>query len=597
MDFLAQFGMLILIIVAISFVVQLLRQPIIIGYVLAGLLFAVFFGTQAGLSEQISLLAELGITFLLFLMGLEFDLKSLKYFGKDVLLVTVWQSAIFFGLGYLCAAVFGFTGNEKIYLAILFMFSSTLLAARWLGDKREQSTLHGKMVLGILIVQDIFAVIAITVLGMLQQQDLLTIGLAPLKGVLLLGIAFFLARYALNPVLRIASRFPELLFTFSISVCFFFVEIAPILGYSTTIGGFIGGIVLANTIYKTEIISRLKPLVLFFNMLFFVGLGFQMHIALDAHMIAFLVTMVAATLLLKPIVVYVTLRIRGYDPRTALSTGIYLSQLSEFGIIIVGTGIASGAIPAQLGAMSIIMVILSMILSSYGIKYDHQLTRILAPHIQKWDLFRLERSKAIAEIPPASILFFGYSELGQELMTKLHLLGKRMLVIEHDPENIAVLEREKIPHRYNSIYNPELFEHLRLDRAELIISNLTDTEANMLITKHAKAANAKVIVIVTARDPNDALTLYDHAADYVIYPSYINEQHVSILLEDYTTDINKVISKKVTEIMKLQERQRHIAATHRTKLSQDIDVFLSRLKQHRKPKTRDFRLDEFIEKA
>ncbi|MBI5388773.1 cation:proton antiporter [Candidatus Woesearchaeota archaeon] len=551
-----QFGILLLVIVAISFLIKYFKQPIIMGYVLAGLLFATFGAYYKVQSETIQTMSELGITFLLFLIGLEFDLKSLKYLGKDIFYSLVLQSLVFFLIPLWVGKLFGFTIMESVYIGILFMFSSTLLVAKWLEDKKETSTLHGKIILGTLIVQDIIAILALSILSVLQETSFIAILTAPFKGLLLILIAFVLAKYILNHILKFASRYPELLFITSIGVCFFFVVISPYLGYSTTIGAFIGGITLANTIYKNDIAVRLRPIIIFFNMLFFVGLGFQMDLHLNVMHLIFVVIFIALSMLLKPLAIYITLRMRGYDMKTAFLSGLYLSQLSEFGIIIVAAGVFAKNISGVISSIAVISVIVTMILSSYYIKYDKRIynrCQKLLLYTEKW--FKTKEQVQETVDPGCNILFFGYYDLGQELFAKLRQMGKKIVVIEQDPVSIELLKRENIPYIYNSIHNPEFFEALNLANVELAVSSIIDAEDNKQLIKQIKHANQKAIVIVTAKNMKEALELYNAQADYVINPSYLNEQHVSVLLEEFTHDITKVIGKKIEDITAFKEKE------------------------------------------
>lgn len=573
-QFLEQFALLFLVLMVLSFVVKLLKQPIIIGYVITGVIFA-YFLKSSSLSAQMIGLSELGITFLLFLMGIEFDLKNLKYLGKDILVTTGIQSLLFFVAGFGLASLFGFSTLEKVYLAILFMFSSTLLVAKWIEDKHENTTLHGKIVLGTLITQDVIAIVAMTLLSLINETSYVKILLAPLKGIVLVILAFILARYLLNKPLRYASKNPELLFIFSLSVCFLFVGIAPVLGYSTTIGAFIAGVVLANTIYKTEILGRLKPLIIFFNMLFFVGLGFQMDFGLQQKVLLFIALLAALSVFLKPIIVYLTLRLRGYDYKTSFLSGLYLSQLSEFGVIIITGGVLSSMLDSSFSAIAIIAIIVTMLLSSYLIKYAPELYGYVEVYLHKYDRIQLAKREFTA-VPQEgyNVLFFGYFDLNKGIMAKLKESGKKILVIESDPEKIELLKGEQVPYVYNSINNPVFFEHIPFEEVELVVSNLTDIEENKMIIQELKLKNPKSFAIVTAKNLKDSLELYNHQADYVIYSSYLNEQHVSILLEDYATDINKVISKRMAEISTLKEQEARLQSVHNKFSFMDIDTFV-----------------------
>ncbi len=563
-SFIQDFGILFLVIVAISFFVKIFKQPIIIGYILSGFIFSFFIAGGSPTEEQILLMAELGITFLLFLMGLEFDFHNLKYLGKDIFISTTLQSVIFFSIAFVLASLLGFTSTQSIYLGILFMFSSTLLVAKWLEDKKETSTLQGKITLGILIVQDVFAILILTILNLLQETNALGILFVPLKGLLLLLIALFFVKYLLNYLLKMAHRYPELLFVLSLGVCFLFVWLSPLLGYSTTIGAFIAGVILANTEYKNDILSRLKPLIIFFNLLFFVGLGFQITTNFDVQIISLIALFFVLCFFIKPIIIYLTLKQRGYDLKTSFLAALNLSQFSEFGIIIISAGIASGLVGTEVSAVAIILVVLTLLVSSYIIKYDQKLFRYAEKYLHKVDHFFSKKELLHGSSSSATgyqIIFFGYYDLGKEFFSKLEGLGKKALVIENDRANIHLLKKEGIPYIYGAVSNPYFLDHLDLHDAEIVVSSVINVDESKTIIKTVKERSPKALIIVTAKSLKSSLELYDAGADYVIYPSYLNEQNVSVLLEDYTSDINKIITKKINDLTRLKMRQEKLKDT------------------------------------
>jgi Trk K+ transport system NAD-binding subunit len=359
-----------------------------------------------------------------------------------------------------------------------------------------------------------------------------------------------------------------------------------LIGYSTTIGAFVGGVVLGNTIYKTEVYGNLKPLIIFFNMLFFVGLGFQMQFSFSPYILLTIGIFALISFFIKPIVIFITLRNRGYDIRTCFLSGLYLAQISEFGIIIFVGSVSAGLIGSSLNSLAIILIIVTMLISSYFIKYDKKIFNFFVEDLEKLDKFftlnKNEEEKKDIEID-AQIVFFGYYEFGKELMENLQQSSKKIIVIENDPEHIEMLKRDKIKYVFGTPYSPEFFEHVKFKNPELVISNKLDVTQNKMIIKELKKLYPNVIVIVTARRISDSLDLYKYNADYVIYPSYINEQHISVLLQEYTVDINKMIAKKVTDLSKFQKKkEEEIETTH--SLFQDVDVFLKDMQSRMKNK-------------
>jgi len=424
----------------------------------------------------------------------------------------------------------------------------------------------------------------LTVLSVLKESSLIKIAFIPLQGIALLLIAFIFAKYALNIPLKLSSRYPELMFLVSLGVCFIFVVIAPIFGYSTTIGAFIGGIVLANTLYKSEILARVKPLVTFFNMLFFVGLGFQMQLNLDLKVMIFIGLLCILSLVLKPIIIYATFRMRGYDLKTSFFTGIYLSQMSEFGIIILAGGVAGGAIGTGMNSIAIISVIVSMILSSYLIKYDKNIFKWLEPHLKRLDKRFLTKEVNLTPADPGcEVIFFGYYDLDRELLEKYRSKGKKVAVIENDPEHIALLKEEGIRCIYGSINNPDFFEHVNFHKVEVAVSSRTDVDENKIIIREVKKENPNAVVIVTAKRLKDALALYKNDADYVIYTEFLNEKKVTKILNESITDFKKVVDEKIFDMAKLQEKEERSKKVRESGEFHDLEhIFKYKHKTHEK---------------
>ena len=580
-SFIHDFGILFLIIVFFSFIIKLAKQPIIIGYVLAGLFFS--FYLSSGNTEEIIVIAELGITFLLFLMGLEFDLKSLKYLGKDIIIATVMQSLIFFCIGFLVSLAFKFSTITSAYIGVLFMFSSTLLLAKWIHDKKETDMLYAKIAMGMTIIEDIIAIIVLTFLSVIKEKSIVTLLFAPLKGILLLILVIVFMRYVLGKLFRFTLRYPELLFVFSLGVCFLFVEIALKLKYSETIGAFLAGVVIASTSYKNDVQLKLNPLIVFFNMLFFVGLGFQLNTELNYSMLGVIIVLSIFSLTLKPLISYTMLKFRGFDTKTAFIVGINLCSLSEFGMIVIAGGVAAGLISNEISAIAVICVIGVMILASYIIKNDKKIYKYFEPHLKKMESkFKDNRYEGHAhDFSNYEIVFFGYQPIEKKVFEKLKG-EKKIFVIEDNPLNIEILKKLEIDYIYNSVNNPDFFEHANFSKVELAVSNIKDVEDNKMIIKQLKDHNPKCAVIVAAKNLKDSLELYSCNADYVLCPYYLNEQQIIVLLEDYTNDINRLISRKINDLTKLKEIGEHRKGNGLKSAFLDIGSFLNNLSKKNK---------------
>src|SRR3989338_3991806 len=225
-----------------------------------------------------------------------------------------------------------------------------------------------------------------------------------------------------------------------------------------------------------------------------------------------------------------------------------------------------------------------MVISSYILKSDKELYILFEKYLMKFDKRILAKNADKEEIRDIScnILLIGYYELGQELYSQLKSLGKSIVVIENNPENIYLLKSEDIDYVYGSVGNPDFFSNTIFRDLELVISNTSDIEINKKIIAELKNRHPKIIVIVTAKTLKESIELYNNNADYVIYQTYLQEQQVSALIEDYTTDIHKVITKKVNDMMKLKEKEARNQKLYEKKNAFfDIDVFLNRITSKR----------------
>src|SRR3989344_2662096 len=577
MNFLETFGILLLFVVTISFIIKLLRQPIILGYILSGFLFSLFLISDSINTEYILALSEVGVTLLLFLMGLEFNLKSLNELGKDVIVSSIIQSIVYFLVAFGLSLLFGFTVFESVYLGIFFMFASTLVATKWLEDKKDLLTLHGKIVLGTLIFQDIIAILSLTALNAFKHNSLSGFLTLPLFGIILFLIAFILSKYGLNPLLKFSSKYPELLFIVGLGVCFLCVIISPMLGYSAAIGAFIAGVTLANTSYRIEISTKLKSLIIFFNMLFFVGLGFKINVGIPHYQWWYVFIILVLSIFFKPVVTYMTLRWRGFDIKTSYTSSMYLGHLSEFGIIIIAAGVSLDLINPTLNTVIILAVIGTIIASSYFIKYNQNIYARIGKIIQRLDTRIITRKVSVDKSDiECNILLIGYNDINAGIFSKLSSLGKTILVIENDPEKISLLKNADIPFVYCSMSDASFFENHKIVNLEILISSITDEDVNKLILREIKKKYPSVTVIMAAKSLKSSMELYDCKADYVIYQTQIHDQVVSAIIEDYTINIQRILTKKINDIIELKKREEKMSRLGKSEVF-EIGDFLKKM--------------------
>ncbi len=252
-DFFIQICVIITVATVLGYLLKLLRQPMIPAYIGAGLLIGPILGIIND-PASIQTLSEVGIAFLLFLVGMELDLKKLKDVGKTAIIGGTINSIVLFGIGFIIANLFSFNNIEAAYIGLVIAFSSTMVIVKSLADKRELKTLHGRILIGILLLEDLLAIIALSVIS----NTSLTHSMLSLVG---LGVLTLLCAKFIMPFLfKEAAKHNELLFLMSLSVCFVFSASALFLGLSVVVGAFLAGISLSGLPYKIEIASKINPL-------------------------------------------------------------------------------------------------------------------------------------------------------------------------------------------------------------------------------------------------------------------------------------------------------------------------------------------------
>ncbi|MBU0666157.1 MAG: cation:proton antiporter [Nanoarchaeota archaeon] len=550
-------GLIIIFATILGYIGKKLKQPLIPIYILAGLIIGpVGFGIITD-TETIRTLAEVGIAFLLFMVGLELEFKKLKDVGVASVIGGSIQILIMFFIGMVLAFWLGFAREQIIYLGLIVSFSSTMVVIKLLSDKEELDTLHGRIIIGILLMEDLFAIIALTSLQTINNFTFIFFAAAILKGFGLLVIAFIASKYLFPQIFKIGAKSTEMLFLLSITTCFAFGIISTYFGFSIAIGAFIGGITLANLPYNTEIASRVKSLRDFFSTLFFVSLGMELVLTNISHWIPTLIVLTLLIVVFKPLLITIIWCITGYKRKTALLTGISLAQTSEFSLIIVAQGVILGHVSQDFMSIATILAIITISITTYLIKFDDQIYEKIKNKIKFFEKLNKNKKEVnyINKNSEHTVVLIGYDRIGYSIARTLEKLKKDYLVVDFNPDIIKNLVKEKTPCIYGDFGDIEILEKLKLKHVEMVISTIPTMNANELLINKIKEVNKTATIIVTSLTIDDSLELYKLGADYVIIPHLLGGNHVSILLEDISTNIDKLIETKINHLRELRFRK------------------------------------------
>jgi Kef-type K+ transport system membrane component KefB len=529
-----EIGIMMIVAGILAFIFKLIKQPRIPAYIIAGIILGPLALGLIKNSQAIFSLSEIGVAFLLFFAGLEINLKNLKRVGKIATISGLIEISLMAIISSIILISWHFKNIELVYITLVVAFSSTMIVVKMLADKEELNTLHGRIVVGILLIQDIVAIIALTVLT--TNLTFGTIADSILKAGVFMIFAIIMSFISL-PIFRASAKSSELILIMSLSFLFLFVIAAYSLGLSLVIGAFFAGVVLANSPFKTDIKGRIHPLRDFFGAILFVSLGIQLVLISKSYLSLFFILMFLI-LIIKPIVVLLSVRIFGYTNRTAFLTGNSLGQSSEFALILLTQGLLLNQISQNLFSVLVFVTILTMSLSGYFFSYEAGL----------YKLFSFFPARVLNKIPTKKeelnyglsnrkkIVIFGAHRMGTLILKKFDKIKNEILIIDYNPDVIKSLIDKKIPCLYGDYANPEIIDKLKIINPEIIISTIPNKEDNINLIEKTKKNNSKTIVVVVADRIHNALELYKKGADYVILPKVISGIQINEIVEKIKHD-------------------------------------------------------------
>ncbi len=535
-----------------ALVARVIRQPLILGYIAAGAVLGPHLGLGVVTHEaSIEFISELGLILLLFIIGLEISVPSIAQTGRTIVVSGLLQFPISVGLAWL---VFGEltsrTGGayDRLYLAIALSLSSTLIVVKLLYDKFEMATLAGRLTLGILIFQDLWAIAFLALqpsLHALQPERLLaSLG----TGVGLIATAVVLSRLALPRLFRAVARSPELMLITAIAWCFLVAGTAGALGLSKEMGALIAGMVIAAFPYGVEVVTRLAGVRDFFLTLFFVALGMKMPAPTPRLLLltVAVAVFVAASRVLVMFPIFMLLRL---DTRTAGVVGINLAQVSEFSLVIVSLGLGYGHVSREIASLVLYALLGTAVAATYAILFNHAIATGAARALgalglpRWWGRQRGEEPTEGAAAQP-DMFFLGVSREGLAFLTHLDReqspMKGRIVAVDFNPETLERLQAEGIACHYGDIANADTLRHTGIERAEVVVSSISDWflkgTNNLRLLRQVRALAPRSRVIVTADTLAAAERLYAEGADYVLVPPALAAEHLYELLVPSTPE-------------------------------------------------------------
>lgn len=551
---LIEIGMIIILCAILASFSRLIKQPPLFAYVLAGFLIGpALFGFVRDI-EIIASLSEIGVAFLLFLAGLEISLKKLKEVKMaKISLVAILQVAIVFFLTLLLVKYIDLNLMQGIYVGVIISFSSTMIVLKILSDKGELITVHGRIIIAILLLQDLIAVLAITILNS-DNFSIVSIFPSLIRILIMVIVAFALQKLVFNYVFKRAAsskHAKELLVLFSLAVLFLFIILSLVFHLSIAIGAFIAGVSLANLSYKTELEARIRPLRDFFSIMFFVALGMQITTIGMQEEIGLFVFLILGAIVIKPLVTFILLRIFGYTQKTSFLSGFGLGQLSEFSIILAVLGFSAGVLTQSMLSVIIIATILSMSLTVFFLDKENDIFHAFRRPLSWMSFIPVREHFGYMDKSQKTILLVGCDRMGKIIMKDLVQESKnKILVLDFNPEIIAELKEKKISCLYGDIESPDILDSIDVKKLERVISTVPDLVDSMALLKTIQKDNKTAKIILTAQNNEEALELYQNGADYVMLPRFTAGEVVASILKKDNVSLEAIRKNQIERIKK-----------------------------------------------
>lgn len=517
----------------------LLRQPLIVSFIAVGLVAGPDLLGLVQSTEHIELLAEIGIAVLLFLVGLKLDVTLVRTLGAVALATGLGQVAFTSIFGFLICLGLGLDAVTSAYVAVALTFSSTIIIVKLLSDKREIDSLHGRIALGFLIVQDIAVVLAMVVLsaygvGAGESRSGLGITGVAGSGVLLLAAVGLFIRFGAERLLARIATMPELMVTFAIAWAVLLAAVSDWLGFGKELGGLLGGVSLASTSFREAIASRLASLRDFLLLFFFIGLGARLDLGSLGEQLGASFVLALFVLIGNPLIVLAIMAYMGYRCRTGFLAGLTVAQISEFSIIFIAMGIQLGHIDVGALGLTTLVGITTITVSTYMILNSQWLYERLAPVLKIF-----ERKHPFREIaaetgaparPPAEAVVFGLGRYGGRLLEQLCGNGVAAIGVDFDPEAVQTLRARGLPVYFGDGEDPDFLDSLPLREVHWVVTTFPQWESNRALLHALDTVGWHGRLVGAVRDAAHGRALASAGVSAVLNPFNDAADHAALRL-------------------------------------------------------------------
>jgi Kef-type K+ transport system membrane component KefB len=520
-----QIGLILGVAAVLGAVAQVLRQPLIVAFLAVGILMGPSVLGVVEMRSEIELFARLGIALLLFVVGLKLDLHVIRTVGPVALASGLGQVVFTSVIGYLIALLLGMSHVAAIYVAVALTFSSTIIIVKLLSDKKEVDSLHGRIAIGFLIVQDIVVVlvmIGLTAFG--QPAGGEGVGGEALKilskGAAMLIFVALMMRYVLPGLLHRLARSSELLVLFAIAWAVLGASAGDLLGFSKEVGAFLAGVSIASTPYRQQVAARLVSLRDFLLLFFFIELGATLQLSSLGAQIDKAIIFSLFVLIGNPLIVMTIMGYMGYRRRTGFLAGLTVAQISEFSLILAALGVTLGHLQEETVGLITLVGLITISVSTYMIMYSHVLYRYLAPYLGWFErkVAHREQVSLAHTAQDVDVILVGLGRFGAALAEFLRQRGCRLLAIDFDPELVRQYSRNGYLVHYGDVEEPEFVATWPLGRAQWVVSTIRDRSINRMLLNTLRHHDYRGKIAISSSSQQEGRLFEREGVDLVLIP-------------------------------------------------------------------------------
>lgn len=529
------FALLIVTATVLSFIARKSNQPTIIAYIFTGLLLGPVMFNLVSDSGLVALMSELGLGFLLFLLGIEMNIEDIREILRPVTNIAILQTVLQTSLAFILPLVLGFSLTETVIIALCTVFGATPVIVKLLTDKDEITTLPGKIDVGVLILQDIYLVIILALFSAESLTNPVEIGftLSKILGLMaaVAGLSLLSSKYILPVLFKRVAENRHAFFIHGIAWAFLFISLTMELNLSVEVGAFLAGLGLGQIPYRDELKERVRPLTDFFMVVFFSSIGLQLT---SNNLLVYWKEAVIASIVLMIgnfLIMFYLIDRENFTPETSFLGSINMTQVSEFSLVVGGLAVSQGYVNTDILGYLSLMALLTMSTSSYLINYNREIYERAKPYLERFE----SEDKEDVELQKFEnhAVIVGYNNMVERILPVLKQEYGDVIVVDRNTENTDNLSRKDVEYIYGDFKHGEIRKSCNLKNAAFVLSISPNLNVQHQIMNDTSQEATRFL---EAQTFEEAAELYERGAEYVIIENMVTADKVADYLDLYIED-------------------------------------------------------------